>query len=97
MVVRRSGKDVLQRRRLTGLSTYWIGRDRLDWARDTLEDQFWLPEGEAMMLFFSELWTFMKVRKKFWLFPIVIVMTLFGGLVVLTQGSVVAPFIYALF
>ena len=50
-----------------------------------------------MILFFSELWTFMKVRKKFWLFPIVIVMTLFGGLVVLTQGSVVAPFIYALF
>ena len=95
--MRRSGKDVLQLRRLTGLSTYWIGRDRLDWARDTLEDQFSLPEGEAMMLFFSELWTFMKVRKKFWLFPIVIVMTLFGGLVVLTQGSVVAPFIYALF
>lgn len=50
-----------------------------------------------MISFLSELWTFMKVRKKFWLFPIVIVMVLFGGLVVLTQGSAVAPFIYALF
>jgi hypothetical protein len=50
-----------------------------------------------MTSFLSELWAFMKVRKKFWLFPIVIVMVLFGGLVVLTQGSVVAPFIYALF
>ena len=50
-----------------------------------------------MISFLSELWAFMKVRKKFWLFPIVIVMVLFGGLIVLTQGSVVAPFIYALF
>jgi hypothetical protein len=39
----------------------------------------------------------MRARKKFWLFPIVVVMLLFGGLVVLTQGSAIAPFIYALF
>ena len=50
-----------------------------------------------MMSFISELWTFMRVRKRFWLVPIVLVMGLFGGLLVLTQGSVVAPFIYALF
>jgi len=50
-----------------------------------------------MMSFISELWTFMRVRKRFWLIPIVLVMGLFGGLLVLTQGSVVAPFIYALF
>ena len=50
-----------------------------------------------MISFISELWTFMRVRKKFWLVPIVLVMGLFGGLLVLTQGSVVAPFIYALF
>ena len=44
-----------------------------------------------------ELWAFMKERKKFWLLPIVIVLLLFGTLVVLTQGTVVAPFIYTLF
>jgi len=44
-----------------------------------------------------ELWAFMKERKKFWLLPIVMVLLLFGTLIVLTQGSVVAPFIYTLF
>ena len=47
--------------------------------------------------FIGELWAFMKERKKFWLLPIVVVLLLFGSLVVLTQGSVVAPFIYTLF
>ncbi len=49
------------------------------------------------MSFLAELWQFMRVRKKFWLLPILIVMLLFGGLVVLTQGSAVAPFIYTVF
>lgn len=44
-----------------------------------------------------ELWAFMRERKKFWLLPIVIALLLFGSLVVLTQGTVVAPFIYTLF
>ena len=43
-----------------------------------------------------ELWQFMRVRKKYWLLPIFIVMALFGALIVLTQGSAVAPFIYTL-
>jgi hypothetical protein len=47
--------------------------------------------------FIRELWAFMRERKKFWLLPIVLVLVLFGSLVVLTQGSVVAPFIYTLF
>ena len=47
--------------------------------------------------FVSELWAFMRERKKFWLLPIVIVLLLFGTLIVLTQGSAVAPFIYTLF
>jgi hypothetical protein len=47
--------------------------------------------------FISELWAFMKERKKFWLLPIIIVLVMFGSLVVLTQGSAVAPFIYTLF
>jgi hypothetical protein len=49
------------------------------------------------MSFVAELWTFLRVRKKFWLLPIVLVMVLFGGLVVLSQISAVAPFIYTLF
>jgi len=44
-----------------------------------------------------ELWRFMRVRKKFWLLPILVVMFLLGGLLVLVQGSAVAPFIYTLF
>jgi Family of unknown function (DUF5989) len=44
-----------------------------------------------------ELWMFMRERKKFWLLPIVIMLMIFGGLVVFTQGTAVAPFIYTLF
>ena len=49
------------------------------------------------MSFVAELWQFMRVRKKYWLLPIVLMMALFGGLVALTQGSAVAPFIYTVF
>ena len=49
------------------------------------------------MGFLLELWTFMKVRKKFWLLPIFVMMAIFGGLVMLSQGSAVAPFIYTIF
>jgi Family of unknown function (DUF5989) len=49
------------------------------------------------MSFVAELWEFLRVRRKFWLMPIVIMMLIFGGLVVLTKGSAVAPFIYTLF
>ena len=49
------------------------------------------------MSFFFDLWQFMRVRKKYWLVPIMFVMIIFGGLVVLTQGSVIAPMIYTLF
>jgi hypothetical protein len=45
----------------------------------------------------KDLWGFMRVRKKFWLAPIIIIMLLLGALIVLSQGSAVAPFIYTLF
>ncbi|MDH3791992.1 MAG: DUF5989 family protein, partial [Rhodospirillales bacterium] len=44
-----------------------------------------------------ELWSFMRVRKKFWMLPILVMMMLFGGLIVLTQGSAIAPFMYTIF
>lgn len=50
-----------------------------------------------MIDFFQDLWGFMRVRKKFWLAPIIFIMVLLGALIVLAQGSVVAPFIYTLF
>tara|TARA_B100000242_G_C42853168_1_gene396102 strand:- start:97 stop:249 length:153 start_codon:yes stop_codon:yes gene_type:complete len=50
-----------------------------------------------MISFLKEFWEFLRVRKKYWLFPILIVLALFGALIVLTQGSVVAPFIYTIF
>jgi hypothetical protein len=49
------------------------------------------------MDFLRELLQFLKVRKKFWLLPIIIVMLVFGGLIILAQGSAIAPFIYTLF
>ena len=49
------------------------------------------------MNFFSDLVGFLKTRKKFWLLPLILVLLLFGGLLVLTSGSAVAPFIYTLF
>jgi hypothetical protein len=50
-----------------------------------------------MMDFMGDLWGFMKERKKFWMAPIIGIMLLLGALIVLTQGSAVAPFIYTLF
>jgi len=50
-----------------------------------------------MVEFLREFWVFLRVRRKFWLIPILIVLAMFGGLIVLTQGSAIAPFIYTLF
>ena len=49
------------------------------------------------MSFLGELWAYMRTRKKYWLVPILFVMVILGGLIVLAQGSAVAPFIYTLF
>ena len=49
------------------------------------------------MDFIKEFWEFLIVRKKYWLLPILIVLVIFGGLIIISQGSVVAPFIYTIF
>ena len=49
------------------------------------------------MEFLKDLWGFLKVRKKFWLLPIILILLLFGVLIVLTSGSAIAPFIYTIF
>jgi hypothetical protein len=50
-----------------------------------------------MLSMVQELWAFMRARKKFWMLPIFIMALIFGGLVILTKGSAVAPFIYTIF
>jgi len=49
------------------------------------------------MAFVAELWRFLRARKKFWLLPVFAMLALFGGLIVLSHGSAIAPFIYTLF
>jgi len=49
------------------------------------------------MWFFNEFWNFLRVRKKYWLIPILLVLLIFGSLIILSQGSAVAPFIYTIF
>jgi len=50
-----------------------------------------------MLDLLKDLWDFLKIRKKFWMAPIILVLVLLGALIVLSQGSAVAPFIYTLF
>ena len=50
-----------------------------------------------MISFLKEFWAFLRARKKYWLPPILVMMLVFGGLLVLTKGSAIAPFIYTLF
>ena len=54
-------------------------------------------QGWPIVTFLSELWQFLRVRKKFWLLPLILMVVAIGGLLILAQGSVVAPFIYTLF
>lgn len=50
-----------------------------------------------MIDFIGELWSFMRIRKKYWLLPIILMLAVFGALIILAKGSAVAPFIYTLF
>ena len=52
---------------------------------------------EALLDLLKDIWDFLRVRKKFWLAPLIITLVLMGALLVFTQGSVVAPFIYSIF
>ncbi len=52
---------------------------------------------EAFLDLVKDIWDFMKVRKKYWLAPLIITIVLMGALIVFTQGSAVAPFIYSIF
>ena len=52
---------------------------------------------EALLDLLKDVWDFLRIRKKYWLAPLIITIVLMGGLIVFTQGSVLAPFIYSIF
>ena len=89
--MRLTGYDPLRRRR-KGEKTY--RENRKDYNID-LNRIFWTME--AFFDLAKDIWDFMKVRKKYWLAPLIITIVLMGALIVFTQGSVVAPFIYSIF
>jgi hypothetical protein len=60
-------------------------------------DRWRVEEERAMLAFLGDFWQFLRARKKFWLLPICIIFALFAGVVVATEGSAIAPFIYVLF
>jgi hypothetical protein len=66
-------------------------------ASQAVLKSFQLSSKEHPVSFFAEFWDFMRQRKKFWLLPLLTLMLMFSGLIVLTKGSAIAPFIYAIF
>ena len=90
--LRLKGRDEL-RLKFNNKSSHWISRSKQ--IESTLQTAILIKANIMEVL--KELWAFLRVRKKLWLAPIIIVMLILGGLLILAQGSVVAPFIYTLF
>ena len=90
------GKDSLRLEFEPGLESYWVDRNP-NRPKTRFHEQTILIYLGISMSFLSEFWEFLRERKKFWLLPIIFVLLLMGGLIVLTQGSAVAPFVYTLF
>ena len=79
-----------------GNASTW-GPDSSEALQPTAHRKMSQGEGFGQMDFLKDLWGFLRVRKKFWLLPIILFLLLFGVLIVLTGGSAIAPFIYAVF
>ena len=93
--LRRKGEDLLRVQMKPEATTYWIAREPPGPAPELAEKAVF--EEKKPMSILAELFEFMGARKKFWLLPLLVLFLIFGGLFVLSQGSVVAPFIYTLF
>ena len=91
-IMRTCGRDEL-RLKFKKRSSHWINRN-VPIHIDSFKNQFW---EFTMIDLLYELWAFLRFRKKLWLAPIILVLLIFGGLLVVTQGSVFAPFIYTIF
>ena len=90
IIMRLFNRDFFNKKIKKSSKSYWIKRKE---PIRSMKNQF----QNLQMSFIKEFLMFLKVRKKFWLLPILIMLVLFGGLIVLSQGSAVAPFIYTLF
>ena len=67
-------------------------------TQDLVQKSAFVEDAQSKLIEFAkEFWEFLKVRKKYWLLPIILVLVLFGGLIILSQGSAIAPFIYTIF
>ena len=65
---------------------------------DKMQTDYWFYETTILtMSFVKEFWELLKERKKYWLFPILFVLVIFGSLIILSQGTAIAPFIYTIF
>ena len=104
-IMRMRGKDLLSLKRRPDLKSYWIDREPIA-SRSSIDETPILSSADGrprqrkrivMISIIAELWGFLRVRKKFWLVPILLMLLIFGGLIILVQGSAVAPFIYTLF
>ena len=93
LCMRLFGKDLLRLNWDDSASTYWIERPCEDDSTNSMKNQFWGKQ----LSFLKEIWLFLKIRKKYWMIPILLVLMIFGGLIVLVQGSAIAPFIYTIF
>ena len=89
----------------TNGNNYEIIKKRLDQFKKNNDKTYWIKKKivyqiwkiSFKMEFIKEFCQFLKIRKKYWLLPIIIFLVIFGGLIVLTQGSAIAPFIYTIF
>ena len=90
-IMRLTGYDPLKTKRKVGKTYREVRKDK----NIDLKRIFWTME--AFFDLVKDIWDFMKVRKKYWLAPLIITIVLMGALIIFTQGSVVAPFIYSIF
>ena len=78
-------------------NSLWIDEGTCPWCALRSAAQMAEKNAPLKQTLFGELWAFMKVRKKWWLLPVITILLIVGGLLVLAQGSAVAPFIYTVF
>jgi len=97
-VLPRTRRHVFEQINKDQLQKYFVKRlERLGLAVAVTAQPEWKFSKEVIVSFVMEFWAFLRVRKRLWLLPVIVVLVGFGALLLLAQGSAVAPFIYSLF
>ena len=99
LIMQLKGRDALRMKKGPQTDSYWIRGSPPFRTKHYISSSriIGFPDKEHPVSFLAEFWEFIRQRKKFWLVPLLALMLIFGGLIVLTKGSAVAPFIYAIF